>query len=69
MIKNLVLSVDGMKSTQCEHNVKSALGELEGIRKVEVDVSGKTVAISLDPSAVTENQIVNVIQNKGYRIM
>jgi copper chaperone CopZ len=69
MIKNLVLSVDGMKSTRCEHNVKSALGELEGIRKVEVDVPGKTVAISLDPSAVTENQIVNVIQNKGYRIM
>lgn len=62
------MSVDGMKSTQCEHNVKSALGELEGIRKVEVDVPGKTVAISLDPSAVTVNQIVNVIQNQGYRI-
>jgi copper chaperone CopZ len=58
-----------MKSTQCEFNVKSALGELEGIRKVEIDLPGKTVAISLDPSAVTENQIVNVIQNKGYRIM
>ncbi len=69
MIKNLVLSVDGMKGTQCEHTVKSALGGLEGIRKVEVDVPGKTVAISLDPSAVTENQIVNVIQNQGYRII
>lgn len=69
MIKNLVLNVEGMKGTQCEHTVKSALGGLEGIRKVEVDIPTKTVAISLDPSSVTENQIVNVIQNKGYRIM
>jgi copper chaperone len=69
MIQNLILCVDGMKDTKCEHNVKSAIGELEGVRKVEVDIPGKTVAISLDPSSVSENQIKNAITGQGYRII
>lgn len=69
MIKNLVMSVDGMKGTRCEHKVKSAVGELEGVRKVEVDVPGKVVAVSLDPSAVTEDQVKNAITRQGYRII
>jgi copper chaperone len=69
MIQNLVLSVDGMKGTKCEHNVKSALGELEGVQKVEVDIPGKTVAVSLDPSSVSESQIINAITGQGYKIM
>jgi copper chaperone CopZ len=68
MIKNLVMSVDGMQGTKCEHKVKSAVGGLDGVRKVEVDVPGKLVAVSLDPSAVTENQIRNAIAGQGYRI-
>lgn len=69
MIKNLVMSVEGMKGTWCEHKVKSAVGELEGVRKVEVDVPGKVVAVSLDPSAVTENQVKNAIMRQGYRVI
>jgi copper chaperone len=69
MIRNLVMSVDGMKGTECEHKVKSAVGGLDGVRKVEVDVPGKVVAVSLDPSAVTEKQIENAITGQGYRIV
>jgi copper chaperone len=69
MIRNLVMSVDGMKGTECEHKVKSAVGGLDGVRKVEVDVPGKVVAVSLAPSAVTENQIENAITGQGYRIV
>jgi copper chaperone len=69
MIKNLVMRVDGMKGTQCEHKVKSALGMLDGVQDVEVDVPGKTVAVALDASAVSEQQVTNVITQQGYRLI
>lgn len=69
MIKNLVMSVNGMTGAECEHKVKSALGEIEGVRKVEVDVPGKTVAVSLDPSSVNETQIRNAITGQGFQIV
>lgn len=69
MIKNLVMSVDGMTSAECEHKVKSAVGRMEGIRKVEVDIPGKVVAVSLDPSSVNESQIKNAISAQGFRVI
>jgi copper chaperone len=69
MIKNFVMRVDGMKGTQCEHKVKSALGMMDGVQGVAVDVPGKTVAVSLDPSCVSEQQITNTVVQQGYRLI
>jgi copper chaperone CopZ len=68
MIQNLVMSVSGMKGAECERKVKSALGELEGVRKVEVDISGNLVAVAHDPYGATETQIKNAISAQGFRI-
>ena len=68
MISNLVMSVDGMKSAECERRVKSALGELEGVRKVEVDIPGKLIAVAHDPYTASEVQIKNAISARGFQI-
>ena len=68
MIKNLLMSVNGMKDVKCEHKVLSALGEIEGVRAATVDVPGGLVAVSMEDSNVCENKIRHAISKQGYTV-
>lgn len=62
-----VLLVDGMSCGHCEKAVKSALLELEGINKVEVDLSSKKVEIEGDN--LQDNLIKEAIEDAGYDVL
>ena len=68
-MQNLTLSVDGMTCSHCESIVKKAVGSLNGVSSVNVDLADNTVSVQLDPSAVNEQQIRNAIEEKGYQVV
>ena len=68
-MQNLTLSVDGMTCSHCESRVKKAVSSLNGVSSVNVDLSGNTVSIELDPSAVTEKQVKDAIEDQGYQVV
>ena len=52
----------------CQHAIEGAVGELEGVHSVKVDISSKTVDINYDPEKVTLTKIEEVLDDVGYTV-
>ena len=68
MIKNLVMSVGGMKDAKSERQVLSAVGNLEGVHGVAVDMPCNLVAVSLDDAGVCESKVRHAISKQGFTV-
>jgi len=62
------LNVEGMSCSHCENSVKKAVGALEGVASVEVDLEGNKVTIKFDPSKINLDKIKGAIEDQGYDI-
>lgn len=65
----LILNVEGMSCSHCEHAIKTAVGALDGVDSVAVDLKGKKVTTSYDPGRVTPEQIKAAIEDQGYDVV
>jgi len=52
----------------CQHAIEGAVGKLEGVNCVKVDIPAKTVDISYDPEKVTLTKIEEVLDDVGYTV-
>lgn len=68
-MKNIVLNVNGMSCSHCENAVKKAVGGLNGVNNVAVDLGQKTVTVDFDENKVTLDQIKNEIDDQGYEVV
>ena len=68
-MEKVVLNVDGMSCSHCENAVKKAVGALDGIGKVEVDLAGKTVTVDYDASKVSVDNMKVEIEEQGYDVV
>ena len=62
------LNVEGMSCSHCENSVKKAVGELNGVKSVAVDLKGKKVTIEFDPEKVSVETIKDTIEDQGYDV-
>ena len=62
------LSVPDISCEHCERAVKNALGSVEGIQQVDVDIPGKTVEVRYDPSAVGVDRMKDVLAEEDYPV-
>lgn len=62
-----VLLVEGMSCGHCEKAVKNALGELEGVKSVEVDLASKKVEV--EGENLQDNIIKEAIEEAGYEVI
>lgn len=68
-MKNVILNVSGMSCSHCENAIKNAVGNLEGVKGVIVDLTGKTVTVDYDESKVTLDNIKSEIDDQGYDVV
>ena len=68
-MEKIILNVEGMSCAHCERAVKNAVGELEGVENVIVDLPGKTVAIEYDPGKLTFESFKAAIEEEGYNVV
>lgn len=62
-----ILLVEGMSCGHCEKAVKNALGELDGVKNVTVNLETKQVEVEGDN---LENSIIKeVIEDAGYDVL
>ena len=68
-MEKTVLTVEGMSCSHCVNAITSAVGALEGVREVQVDLEGKTVSVEYDPEKTPLDSIKFVIDDEGYEVV
>ena len=68
-MKKIILNVEGMSCAHCERAVKNAVGELEGVESVIVDLPGKTVAIEYDSDNLTFESFKAAIEEEDFNVV
>ena len=62
------LSVPDISCGHCKSSIEGAIGELEGIDKVEVSIDDRTVDVAFADGAVDRPAIVAAIEGQGYEV-
>ena len=63
-----ILKVKGMSCQHCVMSVTKALGQLEGIKNVQVDLAKGEVRFD-NPKAVAPDRIEKAISDAGYQVI
>jgi copper chaperone len=64
----ITLNVPDISCNHCKMSIEGAVNELDGIESAEVNVEGRTVAVSWDDTALKLDAIVNAIEEQGYEV-
>ncbi len=52
----------------CQHAIEGAVGKVDGVQTVKVDIPTKSVHIEYDPQRVTVAKIEEVMDDVGYTV-
>jgi copper chaperone len=63
-----VLNVPGISCDHCRRAIEGAVGGLEGVEGVQVDVDAKSVAVDFDGGTVELSTIKEAIEEEGYAV-
>ncbi|MBO0777393.1 MAG: heavy-metal-associated domain-containing protein [Ktedonobacteraceae bacterium] len=66
--KEMVLSVPDMSCEHCVHTINGALGALEGVSDVSVDLPTKMVRLQYQPGQLSREQVEAVLDDAGYTV-
>ena len=62
-----IIRIEGMHCHKCEQTIQRAMLRHEGVHEVEVDFASGQASVLFDRSAVDVKQLVQSIQDAGYR--
>ena len=65
-MKKSNFNVTGMTCSACSARVEKAVGKLDGIRQVSVNLLTNSMKAEFDESALTENEIIDAVVRAGY---
>lgn len=61
-----ILNVAGMRCQSCVRHIHEALGELDGVAKVEVRLGDGKVLVRHDQNKATVNHVIAALREAGY---
>ena len=64
---NATLNVPDISCGHCKSAIEGAVGELDGVSKVEVTIDARTVDVDYDEN-VDMSAIVEAIEGQGYEV-
>ena len=68
-MESATLVAPDISCEHCQHAIEGAVGKMEGISSVRVDIPTKSVHISYDPQKVTLDKIEAVMDDEGYTVV
>ncbi len=67
-MESTTLVAPDISCENCQHAIEGAVGKLEGVSQVQVDIPTRTVQIDYDPKIVTLTKIEEVLDDTGYTL-
>jgi copper chaperone CopZ len=67
-MNTVIFKIEGMHCDGCAQNIQSLLERNAGVRMAVASFKAGEARILYDSDAVTEDQLVAVIENSGYRV-
>ena len=67
-MESTTLIASDISCEHCQHAIEGAVGKMDGVSSVNVDIPTKSVHISYDPQKVTLDKIEEVMDEEGYTV-
>jgi copper chaperone len=67
-VSTKVLSVPEISCAACKTAIEGALGPLDGVRTVVVDIAGRRVSVDFDEALIGHDALVAAIENQGFAV-
>ncbi len=67
-MESITLVAPDISCEHCQHAIEGAVGKMEGVKQVKVDIPTKTVQVEYDPKLVTLAKIEAVMDDVGYTV-
>jgi copper chaperone len=68
MLESVDLVAPDISCEHCQRAIEGAVGGLDGVSQVKVDIPTKTVHVAYDPQRVTLAKIEEVLDDTGYTV-
>lgn len=68
MNQSTTLVAPDISCEHCQHAIEGAVGEVEGVSSVKVDIPTKSIHLTYDPQKVSLEKIEEVLDDTGYRV-
>ena len=65
---NKILNVDGITCQHCVDTIKDAVGIIEGVLRVEVDIEQKKVSVEFDEKLAKLIDLIDKIEEIGFKV-
>ena len=67
-MESTTLVAPDISCEHCQHAIEGAVGKVDGVQTVKVDIPTKSVHIEYDPQKVTVAKIEEVMDDVGYTV-
>ena len=67
-MESTTLIAPDISCEHCQHAIEGAVGKMQGVNKVEVDIPTKAIQVSYDPQQVSVAKIEEVLDDIGYTV-
>jgi copper ion binding protein len=67
-MESTTLIAPDISCEHCQHAIEGAVGKMDGVKTVTVDIPAKTVHVDYDPKLVTLAKIEEVMDDVGYTV-
>lgn len=68
MNQSTTLVAPDISCEHCQHAIEGAVGEVEGVSSVKVDIPTKSIHLTYDPQKVSLEKIEEVLDDTGYTV-
>lgn len=68
-MQTTIINVEGMSCSHCVNAVTKAVGSLDGVDGVQVNLEGKTATVEYDSEKINLDAIKAAIEEEGYDIV
>ena len=67
-MESTTLVAPDISCEHCQHAIEGAVGNMDGVKTVKVEIPTKTVHVEYDPKLVTLAKIEEVMDDVGYTV-